>query len=77
MALNAAGDMMRQAAASAVKTTRHSSISSSVGSASTQSQYLLGQNATANPITAANQRRYAEYMARSFNLSLDMVQPAG
>jgi hypothetical protein len=59
-------------------TQRHSSSASSLSVAtSTQSQYLLGQSVNSNSITAANQRRYAEYLARTFNLSVDMVQPTG
>jgi len=77
MALNAASDASRQTAASAENSTRHSSLSSSASSTSAQSQYLPGQSVTTNPIIAANQRRYADFLARSFNLSLDMVQPAG
>jgi hypothetical protein len=54
-----------------------SSVSTLSIATSNQSQYLLGQSITSNPITAANQRRYAEYLAGTFNLTVEMVQPAG
>jgi len=40
-------------------------------------QSLQGQTTSSNPITAANQRRYAEYLARSFNIGLHVLQPTG
>lgn len=70
-------EALRQASEAAVSSSeRHSSMSSSASSsASEQSQYL-GQRRPSNPITAANQRRYAEFLAGQFGINVDMVQPA-
>lgn len=58
---------------------RHASIASSASGVTShhrrQSLYL-GTEHAANLITAANRGRYAEHLAKSLNLSVNMVQPA-
>jgi len=72
------GDAMKQASEAAVSSTQsHLSMSSSASSSSSEQSQYLGQRRPSNPITAANQRRYAEFLAGQFGLNVEMVQPAG
>jgi len=60
-----------------VSSQRHPSVASSASTVTSRRQSVyLGQEDAANTITAANQRRYAEYLAKSFNIGVGMVQPA-